>query len=492
MKRKIIFSIIIVVILIAAIFFSYKTQKTQSRELIYALPDDVITLDPIKNPNIYNGQVISQIYEGIVKLDENNQIVPALAESWTTEDFKVWKFKIRKNVLFHDGTKLNLRDVLFSFQRILSKDSNHAWLFAGLVKDMRIEEPDTFIIELNKPEKYFLSRITANWIAVVPEKIKDIPNFGTEIAIGTGPFKLIKKTDTEITLIRNENYWGKTKGNVSTIKFVVIKNDQVRLSELKSGKVNIMELPLSLSQNLRDLNDLKISNFPTFNVHFIGFNSKELDQHLRRAINFAINRKEIQEAATANLGAINSTPLPTTFKDVKEEDVFNLDEAKKEISLVKSIPKLELMVSDKNNAPIIAEIVQNQLKKINLDISIKQVEFNTLIDNIIKGQTNFFIAWFSYMFSSPEPILFDVLHSSKIPAPNFWKFEDKEMNKMLEKLSEPNTENLIPQIISKFQSNPPFVPLFTLKTALIHSKFVKNVYMNGHSIPLLEEIIIEK
>jgi peptide/nickel transport system substrate-binding protein len=496
--KKILLPLLILILLVVVgfLFYSYKEKTSAPKELVYALPNEVNTLDPHKITDVYTAQVLAQMYEGLVGLDKNNQLVPVLAESWSTDDYKTWKFKIRKNVFFHDGTLLKPSDVLFSFQRLSSKDSTLAWLFTGLVKDMRIESPDTFVIELNQPEKFFLNRITHNVIAVVPESIKNMSNFGTEVAIGTGPFKLLKKTDTEIILARNEKYWRKTNGNVSTLRFVVIKNDQVRLSEFKAGRVHLMDVPLSLAQVVNNSPDIQknfqFSSFPTFNIHFVGFNTKVLDQHLRRAINLAIDRREISRVGTSGLGIPNSSPLPTTFKGLQEGDIYNLEEARKELSLVKSIPKLELVVSDKNNAPVVAEIIQNQLKKIGLDISIKQVDFNTLVDNIIKGKTDLFLAWFELMFSSPEPVLIDALHSSKIPVPNFWKLEDKELDQMLEKLKEPGSENLISEILKRFNGNPPFAPLFTLKTTYIHPKYVKNVYLNGHNLPLLEEIYIEK
>jgi ABC-type transport system substrate-binding protein len=486
----------ILLILIAFIpFASCKKAEKIETQLIYGIENEITTLDPIKTRHIYDLQVIAQIYDGLVKLNENNQITPSLAQSWTTTDFKTWKFKIRNDVYFHDNTPLKPSDVLYSFKRILSPESNSAWILSDIVKDFKIIPPDTFVIELNKPEPFFIHRITSPLFSIVPENSKNIPNFGSEIAIGTGPFKLLKKTETEITLTKNEKYWKKTNGNLSIVKFITIKNDQIRLSELKGGKISLMTVPLTLAPVITKSPELQekfqISSFPTFNIHFIGFNTSKLDQHLRKAINLAINRTEISKIATFNLAIPNSTPLPAQIWNIKENDIFNPNEAIKELKLSKSTPKLELLIHDKYNSQAIGELIQNQLKKINLNITLKQTDFNTAIDYILKDKADLYLMFFEFVFSSPEPILFNLFHSSKIPVPNFWKLKDKQIDKLLEDLNKPNPENLIPKIIDKINSNPPLVTLFTLKSSIIHPKNIKNIYINAHNIPLLEEVKIQ-
>jgi len=489
--------IITITIIISLIIpLSCSKQQKGENELIFAIENEITTLDPIKTKHIYDLQVIGQIYNGLIEINEKNQIVPALAENWSTTDYKTWKFKIRNNVLFHDNSKLKPSDVLFSFKRILSKESNSAWILSDVIKNFKIIPPDTFVIELNKPDPHFLHRITSPLFSIVPETIKNLKEFGSNIAIGTGPFKLLQKTDNEIILIRNENYWEKTNGNVSKLKFVTIKNDQIRLSELKAGKISVMYLPLHLAPTITkspEINEkFQISSFPTFNIHFIGFNTKKLNIHIRKAINLAIDRNEITKIATSNLAIPNPNPLPTPLWTTKETNPFNPEEAVKEIKMAKPPHELQLLVHDKYNSPIIGELIQNQLKKINLNITLKQVDFNTAIDFILKDKSDLYLMFFEFVFSSPEPILFNLFHSSKIPVPNFWKLNNKEIDQLLEQLNKPNNQKILQEIINKINSNPPLAPLFTLNANIIYPKYIQNISINPHNIAMLKKVKIQK
>jgi ABC-type transport system substrate-binding protein len=107
-----------------------KPTPEEGHELSFAIENELTNLDPIKSQEPYSLQVIGQIFEGLVSLDSQNQMVPVLAESWSNnKDYTVWQFKIRKSVCFHEDDclgaqktrEVTAQDVLYSFQRIVSK-----------------------------------------------------------------------------------------------------------------------------------------------------------------------------------------------------------------------------------------------------------------------------------------------------------------------------------------------------------------------------------
>ena len=220
MRNKLLFS----ALLFLSVFFltscAPKTEKLYD-QLVIGLESEPERLSPItiKDPQTF--RIAWQIYEGLLGLDENGQIVPKIAERWETEDNKIWTFHIRKGIKFHtseifdtpDKTRIvTAHDVLYSYTRFCSSEAYPSFVLtdsikgageynakkADSVEGLKVIDDYTFQIELNKPEPFFINRITSPWIAVFPkeaeqEKFKEL--WGFKLAVGTGPYTLISKTD---------------------------------------------------------------------------------------------------------------------------------------------------------------------------------------------------------------------------------------------------------------------------------------------------------
>lgn len=541
MLRKIL-PVLLLLIIVISLSACQKKEQKKLAELTFAIENDITNLDPIKSQEPYSLQVIGQIFEGLVTLNGKNEIVPVLAESWThNNDYTVWQFKIRKGVFFHEddsfGAKrtreINAEDVLYSFQRIVSKESYPAFVVsdavegvadyqAGKAKEVsgfRVMDPNTFEIRLQQPEPTFLHRITSPWFCIFPKEIveKGPDVFGRVKAIGTGPFKLIQRNDTDVILERNPKYWQQISGNVERLRFKVVKNEQIRLTELKNGNITMMRLPLALMPGVlaesgasgqQDYpltapfnNDFTVKAFPTFNTHFIGFNCDKLDTHLRRAISLAINRKEIVNTITFNSGVLSTGTVPIGllgYQPPYPGDIYNLELARKELKESKIDPKkrhIELLVHEKDNTEQLGQLIQGQLKQIGLEVDIKKLDYNTVVGKMIKGDTEAFALALEYVFSAPEPILNNIFNSAKIPVPNFWHYRnskvDADLNK-LRKVEDRAESNSLSQSIEKqVIDDAPVAFLYQLRNLVIVRKGISNIAFNGHSIPLLWETRIE-
>ena len=90
-----------------------------AQTLRMAIADDATTLDPHSANILGNTRLLASIYEGLVTRDKNFKVVPALAVSWSQPDAKTWRFKLRPNVKFHDGSPFTADDVVFSVERAL-------------------------------------------------------------------------------------------------------------------------------------------------------------------------------------------------------------------------------------------------------------------------------------------------------------------------------------------------------------------------------------
>jgi peptide/nickel transport system substrate-binding protein len=514
-----------------------RTQVEQGKTFSYGIENDLTNLDPIKSQEPYSLQVIGQIFEGLVTLDGENKVIPVLAEDWShNEDFSVWRFKIRRGVFFHQdpafGTKVTrevtAEDVRYSFERIVSKDSYPSFVLTDILAGVKefqegkstrvsgLSLVDTNEVEfrLIRPEPYFLNRITSPWFCVFPKEVVELgPDvFGRTKAVGTGPFRLVSRSDNEVVLERNDSYWQRTGGNIRTATFKVIKNDQFRLAEVRNNNVSMTRVPFSLVPALGAMDvtakgpvaisaDHIIQFFPTFNTHFIGFNCEKVDADLRRAISFALDRKEIGKVITNGVGVVTTGTIPPGLQGYVppyDGDIFNLDSARfyqGKATARNKKPQLELLVHDKDNAEQLGELVQVQLAKIGIHIRLEKLDYNTVVERMIKGETECFALAFEYVFSAPQAILNNVFNSDKIPVPNFWRYKNSKVDELLSQLSrieDRSSANKISQQIERIViRDAPAAFLYQSRNLVIYSKKVSGVSFNGHSIPLIWDFQVE-
>src|SRR5215510_3346149 len=124
--------------------------SVEAKTFTWASSLDALSMDPYSTNNTFTNQFMSNIYEALVRFNEKVQIEPALAESWQSVSPTVWRFKLRRNVKFHNGEPFTADDVVFSWQRIQTPGSI-AKLNLGDVKDVRKVDAYTVDIETRAP-----------------------------------------------------------------------------------------------------------------------------------------------------------------------------------------------------------------------------------------------------------------------------------------------------------------------------------------------------
>src|SRR3954452_22420338 len=148
-------------------------------------------LDPTVAAAAAIGEVVHMsVLEGLTKINMDGKVTPLLAESWSTDpDGRVYTFKLRKNVKFHDGEAFDASDVKFSFERAKAPGSTNKGKKAVFDNISRIDTPDpyTVIVVLNQPDGNFLFRMGENTAVILDPKTA--ASTSTK-PVGTGPFKL--------------------------------------------------------------------------------------------------------------------------------------------------------------------------------------------------------------------------------------------------------------------------------------------------------------
>jgi peptide/nickel transport system substrate-binding protein len=318
-------------------------KKSPSMVFHYNEDESVTTLDPAYVKSQSEIWIVSQIFNGLVDLNPQLQVVPALSDHWEiSEDKKIYTFHLRRDAQFCfpdlggkvTHRRVNSRDVAFSLSRIADPKSASpgAWIFADKIdsnlSQVFVPLNDTvFQIHLLRPVASLLNLLATNYGFVVPVEYKS-----TEKAvlarnpIGTGPFYL-KRWEEQIKLVlrKNDIYHEKDSAGVSlpyldAINVSFVKNKQTAFMQFLAGSYDFFNgLESSFKDELLTTNAqlkpkynqrLKTLITPFLNTEYIGCYLGDQagkvnylqDVHLRRALELSIDRKAIVQFFRNGLG----------------------------------------------------------------------------------------------------------------------------------------------------------------------------------------------
>jgi peptide/nickel transport system substrate-binding protein len=248
---------------------------------------DPQSLDPHALALLYQSRVVSQIYDSLVNRDREFRLEPSLATSWKMVDARTWRFALRPNVRFHDGTPLAADDVVFSIERALAKTSQRAFQLRGVTGARKVDELTVDVLlsapDAVLPEKLiFIGIMSKAWAekhgVVQPQDYSaKQETHAVRNANGSGPFMLRRyEPDTRLTLVANPNWWGHgTKhggGNVSEITYTVIQSDATRMAALATGEADfVIDPPFQDVARLAQDKRLKFASTTDIGTQYLGF-----------------------------------------------------------------------------------------------------------------------------------------------------------------------------------------------------------------------------
>ncbi len=246
------------------------------------------------------------IYEGLTRIDEAGTVLPNLAESWSAEDARVFTFKLRRGVTFHNGTPLTAETVRFSFERNAADTSTNKRkrVFVNMAS---IETPDpaTVRITLKQPSSllpFFLAEATAAIVA--PDTVA-----GDAVTpVGTGPFRFVAwKRGDSVTLEKFAQHRDAAAVALARATFRFVGDPSAQTAALLAGDLDYVPLMGGLDAVERFKGDprFEILVGATEGETFVGINNKRppfTDVRVRRAVNLAIDRRAIIEGVNGGYG----------------------------------------------------------------------------------------------------------------------------------------------------------------------------------------------
>ena len=417
----------------------------QAKTLKYAFQGDVQTMDP---HGLFETMTLGfqrNIYEGLVIRDDAMKTTGALAEKWENTSPTVWRFNLRKGVKFHDGSDFKADDVKSSppsgsEDRRLGYES-HCRPHRGR-EDRSTTIPSTIITPAPSPilplqfEIFYI--MDKQWAeknkATAATNVKggDEGNFANLNANGTGPFMLkSRQSGVKTELVRNPNYWGKMKGNVTEVVFTPIAQDATRVAALISGNVHMAyPIPVQDWKRLESAAGVKPLTGPEARTIFLGFDQlrDELttsnvkgknpfkDVRVRKAFMHAINieaiKSKVMRGAAIPAGLMVAPQVNGFNKSMNERLPFDVAKAQALMKdagygdgfeVTMDCPN-DRYVNDEKICQAVAGMLAKIKVKVNLLAQTKSKYFGKVLAQNGYDTSFFLLGWTPSTFDSHNPI----------------------------------------------------------------------------------------
>ncbi len=342
--------------------------------------------------NSYDGWAAIRygVGETLFKFNEKMELVPWLAEKYEQIDEYTVKITIKDNVVFSNGKKVTGEAVKACFEDLIARHDRAP-------RDLKIASISAngqeVTITSNEKMPALLNYLSDPYGCIIDVEagIKD------RIAVGTGPYKAVKVTDTQVDLVKNENYWGDVKPKMDKIFVKSITDGDTLTMAMQNGELDAAQgLPYaSLDLFKKDSGKYKLSQTETSRVYQAAFNFKtpELqDIRVRRAISMAVDKENFTKVLLNGNGAPAIGPFPANLTfggDAVKTVPYDLESAKKLLNEAgytdtdgdgyvdkngKNLELRYLTYTSRQELPLLAEVTQANLKKIGIKLNVNATD----------------------------------------------------------------------------------------------------------------------
>lgn len=373
---------------------------------------------------IYNAAV----YESLLALDIDNKPVPSIAESWSAnEEQTVFTFKLNPKATFADGSKVEAKDVKWSFDRLKNIKGSASSLVETIAS---VETPDeeTVIVNTTGPNSELPNVLAASYLAVVNSDVAQSEGKATAAedasetdqaeawfltnSAGSGPFVLESyQPGAELRLKRNENYW-REPAKVDQVVMRQVGDAVAQAQLLQNGQADIaMNIDPETAKTLTGDN-VKVEAAPSNNFVYLTIspgavaNPVEMTREIREAISIAVDRNSLIDFTVGEGNArLISVPFPLDFPGGANHEIpeYNPEKAK-EILAAAGHPDgftLEAVYPNLNvygvDFSLAMQKIQQDLAKVNIKLELMPAEFPNWRERAMKDHIPI-----SFVFYAPD------------------------------------------------------------------------------------------
>ncbi|WP_045388621.1 ABC transporter substrate-binding protein [Falsirhodobacter sp. alg1] len=432
-------------------FLPGKASAQQAGHIKIAAVKHIDTLDPHFTFFLAAVQIINNIHNGLLKVAYDGEAVsfePDLAETWDIEDDRTHLFKLRPDVMFHDGTPCDAEAVKFSLLRVKegTPASPHAWKLE-LLEEIEIVDPLTIRLRFTQPYAFLPVALTGSTgragTIVSPAAVE---KYGADYGrnpVGTGPFKFVSwRENDSIELEANPDYFEPGLPKLARASFMLIDEPTTAVAALVSGQVQGMnDCPMQLVQQLKNVPNVTLYGEIEGNYSYVGMNTTRApfdDVNLRRAVAFAIDRDALMKQAYFGLAQQAYTPISPPMTGYFDPDIatsgrghfFDLEKAKEYRALAANQDEIEVTYLMAERGPVgtrVAQVIAPMLAEIGIKVKLELLESATWVQRM--KDRDFDMLDFDWVADlDPDETLFPEFKTGG--SWNYWGWSDPEFDRL--------------------------------------------------------------
>jgi len=362
--------------------------------VVVGIQQDIDSLDPHKATAAGTKEVLFNIFEGLVKPDENGNLINAVASDYTvSDDGLVYTFTLRDNVKFHNGNTVTAEDVKYSLERVSGLlDGTPLISTLKVITAVDILDEKTVQVTIGSANTELIYSFTA---AIIPAGSGEDENANP---VGTGPFSFVSYTPQEKLVVKkNENYWQAGLPYLDEVTFKIVSGSDSALLELQGGTIDVFAyLTDSQASVLEGQFQVLSSASNVVQAIFLN-NADELlsDVRVRQAICYALDLDALNDFVSGGKSTPVATGMLPTLTDYYVDllDVYgrtaNIDKAKSLLAEAGYPNGVELEIAIPSNYEFhmqTGEVVAELLKPAGINVTIKPVEWETWLNDIYNGR----------------------------------------------------------------------------------------------------------
>ncbi|MPZ13668.1 MAG: hypothetical protein GEU73_04475 [Chloroflexi bacterium] len=438
---------------------------------------------PTMNPHVKTfsdaERVRAGIYEALLRHDPaTGELLPALATEWDiSDDLRVYTFKLRDGVKFHNGKTMNAEDVAYSVN--YARDQNNGAYGFGrvqLVAGVETPDPLTIRVTLSEPSAGFIAGLADSVKAFPVTPVDAVAPGGAEMSEappGTGPFKFVEwQPNQRLVLERFDNYWDQVP-YVDRLVFTPIPEPEVRMSALRAGDVDVIErvAPVWAERIISgQVRNIGIQGADYAAWWAIGINVHDpilADTRVRRAMALAVNRQEIIDGAFLGRGQPTNQQFPVGHKwYVKEYPVPQPDpERARQLVQETGVGSSTIRIMTENQWEREVSILEQQLEDVGFNI--EQVSYDRAATAERKFTGNYQMEWTGGGMQLDPTETYSTQVQCEPPdrrSNNFSGYCDETVEDLLEKMQgtidDGELYGLLKEVVGRsFVDGAPYVPV---------------------------------
>lgn len=438
--------------------------------LIVAIPESPTYMDPMVQASIGTYRVTTQMFDRLVMMDNDMNLVPGLAESWEVIDDTTTVFHLRQGVKFHNGEEMTSEDVKYSLERCIANPGvNYNYL---IIESITCDDDYTVTIKTSAPFNALLYRLSLDAASIICKSADTSAEEFNKNPVGTGPFKFVSwELGGDVVLEAFEDYWGGTPA-VKRVIFRTIPEALNRTIGLETGEVDLAyDLGITDLESLAGNESVTTLTSPSTTVWYVGMNVQKApfdNEKVRQAVAYALDPQGyIDLVFSGEATPANYTMLPPSVDGYVSDcsDYSCNVEKAKELLAEAGYPdgfSTTLWCSDTQVMRDSAVVIQEQLRQVGINAEVKTLESGQFQSETGNGAHDMFIM--SKTSIDPDSMLRSMYHTEALgPSGNRCFWTTPEVDALIDEASTTtDTEHameLYAEIQSKVAEAAPLVPM---------------------------------